>query len=373
MRSKLLYFFLTLIYLSSTVSYANDIELVGVKKINIFSQNNNSHSKSLGKIQDHTISLLDYKLSEKAQNKIVDNIKELADKKNNKKFWNFPQSLPSSVYLEMNDVPVLNQGYSGSCVTFATTALLDALLYKSDYISQLCLLQLGSYLEDNTFLSSGWNGEHSKNVIEKIRYFGIISKENEKYGCGGLTSYPLDGSKSGFMTIENYKVLSENVFGNNILKIKRLFPSSNVDNGLPILLNYDEIIDRNTLINNIKQELKQGSRVLLGLLLASEKESAANGTTKNTNDTWVLSSKMILKIMNQGLFSVVLGGHEMVITGYDDNAIAYDDAGKPHKGLFKLRNSWGSERGDNGDYYVSYDYLTAFIIDSSSISKIMSF
>ncbi|WBV63527.1 hypothetical protein PGH43_01250 [Legionella pneumophila 130b] len=56
-------------------------------------------------------------------------------------------ALPSKVELGMNNVPVLNQGSFGTCVTFATTAAIDAALNKGDYISQLCQLQLGLYLE----------------------------------------------------------------------------------------------------------------------------------------------------------------------------------------------------------------------------------
>lgn len=41
-----------------------------------------------------------------------------------------------------------------------------------------------------------------------------------------------------------------------------------------------------------------------------------------------------------------LGGHAVVIVGYDSS-----------KKLFKIRNSWGSDWGDSGHFYMHYEYL----------------
>lgn len=47
----------------------------------------------------------------------------------------------------------------------------------------------------------------------------------------------------------------------------------------------------------------------------------------------------------------VLGGHEVLVIGYDDNAAR-----------FKLRNSWGESWGDAGNCYMSYnDLLSVFM------------
>src|SRR4029077_16988364 len=86
-------------------------------------------------------------------------------------------SLPTNVNLGMNNVPVLDQGMHGTCVTFATMAALDAVYGKENYISQLCNLSLGSYLEKISAGSypSGWNGSLNKIVLEQIKTYGIIS------------------------------------------------------------------------------------------------------------------------------------------------------------------------------------------------------
>jgi C1A family cysteine protease len=43
----------------------------------------------------------------------------------------------------------------------------------------------------------------------------------------------------------------------------------------------------------------------------------------------------------------ILGGHAVVCVGYDDT-----------KQLFTCRNSWGTDWGDNGHFYLPYSYLT---------------
>lgn len=42
----------------------------------------------------------------------------------------------------------------------------------------------------------------------------------------------------------------------------------------------------------------------------------------------------------------MLGGHAVVLVGYDDS-----------KNAFKVRNSWGKEWGDNGYFWIAYDYV----------------
>lgn len=44
----------------------------------------------------------------------------------------------------------------------------------------------------------------------------------------------------------------------------------------------------------------------------------------------------------------VLGGHAVVACGYDDT-----------KGCFKIRNSWGTGYGDEGHFWMPYDFITS--------------
>jgi len=50
--------------------------------------------------------------------------------------------------------------------------------------------------------------------------------------------------------------------------------------------------------------------------------------------------------------SVYKGGHAIVICGYDDT-----------KGGFKVRNSWGTDWGVNGEAYLTYDFIKNYVWD----------
>lgn len=99
-------------------------------------------------------------------------------------------------------------------------------------------------------------------------------------------------------------------------------------------------------------------------------DAGALGTYNNVKyDTWVLTPRMI-KTMQQPNSSD-LGGHAMIIHGFDDFACAsYTDdyhENKQQCGLLYLRNSWSEETGDKGDYYMTYDYFKTMAIESNEI------
>ncbi len=79
-------------------------------------------------------------------------------------------------------------------------------------------------------------------------------------------------------------------------------------------------------------------------------------------DSWVLTPEIVEHIA----IKKELPGHEMIITGYDNDAVAIDAHGREHRGLFTLRNSWGSRAGDNGNFYMSYDYFKALAIEAQT-------
>lgn len=267
-----------------------------------------------------------------------------------------PSGFPSKIDLGMNDVPVLDQGNYGTCVTFASTAALDAALNEGDYISQLCQLQLGNYLEANGYNLSGWDGSLGRYVLSQIDAFGIVSKEKQKtMGCGGLTQYPAGKQPipSGNINPEDFHQLSESIS-------EKISWSPILD----IFVAMDRI-DTNKTMNDIKQALNEKDRVTFGVLLLDFDLGmmGAVGTHNANLDTWVLTPEIARDIYLRPMF----GGHEMVITGYDDDAVAVDDQGRQHKGLLTLRNSWGEKLGDKGNFYMSYDYFKVLVIEAQRI------
>ncbi|MHB1946851.1 MAG: C1 family peptidase [Gammaproteobacteria bacterium] len=272
-------------------------------------------------------------------------------------------NLPSKVQLGMNGVPVLDQGRHGTCVTFANTAAIDAVLGKGDHVSQLCSLELASYFANNGYLYSGWEGTWGPYVLNQFMQFGYISKDDQKSkSCSGVNEYPRDSAfdTGKPMNVEDYKSMSVNL--NNkitwqpIMNHEQRFDSQSV-----VPFNANEVLKAVKLAILSETTSKVTSRVTFGVILPVDYCSAgACARLHATNDTWALTDEIA---RNTGR----TGGHEMVITGYDDNAVAVDQTGKKHKGLLTLRNSWGDDVADKGNYYMSYDFFKKFVLEAQQI------
>ena len=268
-------------------------------------------------------------------------------------------SLPERINLGMNGVPVLDQGAWGTCATFAATAALDAQLnlQSNDQISQLCHLQLSRSLSLPD-VWGGWEGSYGKLVLKQLQEYGYWNLSNQKtYGCGGLYDYPSYSYNNGqSMTKGDYIVHQSGSLNSTDWKELYNLDSSNTAN--------HKVTQR--LLQNIKQQLNSGRRVIFGVLLdVSQSDPGAVGEYQNiANDAWVLNNT----ILDHIFYDKEVGGHEMVIIGYDDKACAnyIDENNTKQKqcGLLRLRNSWSAEAGDHGDYYMSYLYFTSLVLEA---------
>ncbi len=282
-------------------------------------------------------------------------------------------SLPSSIDLGMNGIPVLDQGKHGTCVTFANTAAIDALLGKGDYISQLCQLELGSYLEKRGYYASGWEGSFGPWILNQMLQFGIINKDNQViHACSGVTEYPVNlrAYTGNAMSLNDYKAMSEDI-SDRIYWLSLLDTSERFSPTNPIK-NPNHSFDGDKVLMQVKTALTAAaasetytSRLTFAVILpVSHCYAGACAQFHKANDTWVLTNAIINDPDSE------LGGHEMVITGYDDNATVTDDEGKVHKGLLILRNSWGTDVGDNGTFYMTYDFFQQFVDEVQEIRMV---
>ena len=272
-------------------------------------------------------------------------------------------TLPSSVQLGMNNVPVLDQGWHGTCVTFATTAALDAVLGKGDYISQLCNLELGNYLESESYMPSGWDGSFGGWILDQTMRFGIINKYHQQAnGCAGLKEYPQkDYSEGNAMTPDEYKNMSEDL-ENKIYYVPLMNFFDRWDK------HFTDTDQSEMVLTKTKEALNKGNRLTFGTFLVVGPYCNAGACAKfhKNEDTWALTKELETP-------PYFTAGHEMIITGYDDNAEAVDKDGKKHLGLLTLRNSWGEEAGDGGNYYMTYDYFKKFADEVQEIGILKDF
>ncbi|EKD70548.1 MAG: cysteine protease [uncultured bacterium] len=271
-------------------------------------------------------------------------------------------TLPRQVNLGMNDVPVLDQGRHGSCVTFAVSGAVDAVLGKGDYVSQLCNLELGSFLDKYGYTYSGWEGSYGPVVLEQMMRFGIVSKKTQRTkSCANVTKYPLNNGNNigNKMSLTEFKPLSENLnkefYWTHLYSNDQLFDWPTADKN-----------EMKKVLMEVKKNLANGNRLTFGtfLIIPSNCHAGACATHNKPGDTWALT-----KGLDNPPYEV--GGHEMVIFGYDDNAVAYEPTSSiPHKGLLFLRNSWGNDVGDNGNYYMTYDFFMKYANEVQAIVKI---
>lgn len=266
-------------------------------------------------------------------------------------------AIPTHRALGMNGVPVLNQGAHGACVVFAVNAALDAINDGKDSLSELCTLELGSYLhQKNSAYPSGWDGSFAANVLNQYRQYGAIDRlDQTKNRCGGLDHYPLyEPSETGMpMSIADYTARSH--------------PVNAGLNSYPIMSVYDAVetqFDAEKKLRQLKEAIAQGHRVVVGFVLDPMLgEVGALGKHKRNDDTWTMN-ETIEKAMHNNCNETQchLDGHEVVITAYDDATRIGNN-----KGLLTIRNSWGASAGDHGNYYMTYDYFKALAMEATVI------
>lgn len=275
-------------------------------------------------------------------------------------------SLPVSALVGMNGVPVLDQGQHGTCVTFAVTGAIDATINSNkpntsyDRYSQLCSLELGTTLENQSPVDeygqhtypSGWDGTFGTILLEQIKKYGLVSTKYQlTKGCAGVRSYPIDNpyDTGNPMSIKDYKKSGEQIVPtvsyNVILKDEDAFSGQ---------------VDMEVVLDKVKKGLASKHVVTFGTLLdVSQGQNGATGSYKSSYDTWVLTPA----IAQHAKDGSINAGHEMIIIGYDDEAVV-----DGQKGILTLRNSWGDSAGDKGNYYMTYDHFKTLAMEVAEYS-----
>lgn len=203
-------------------------------------------------------------------------------------------------YETVGRVPMVsNQGSLGTCWAFASlTALESSLMPKESYIFSVDHMSLS-----NSFnLGQEDGGDYAMSMAYLLAWQGPVLEEDDPYG-DGVTTEGLEAVKH----VQEIQIIESKDY--ETIK-KMIFKYGGVQSSF-----YASVLDDNT------------------------------GNTKyynaETNSYCYIGNKK--------------PNHDIVIIGWDDNYSKDNfNADIESDGAFICRNSWGSDFGDNGDFYISY-------------------
>lgn len=210
-------------------------------------------------------------------------------------------------------------------------------------------------------MPGGWEGSFGPYVLDQMRRFGIVTKAvQQEKSCATVKEYPLDDftNEGQAMPLNEYAEKSIDVSS-------KFYYLQMMDFSQRFMKQFNDTDSAEKVLQQTKKALNRGNRLSFGtfLVISDYCPAGACASFHAKNDTWALTKELELPPYSTG-------GHEMVIIGYDDNAVAYDNQGTVHKGLLTLRNSWGADVGDHGNFYMTYDYFKKFVGEVQEIGAL---
>ena len=214
-----------------------------------------------------------------------------------------PVALPAMVDLEDFCGPKKDQGDLGACTAFAGTGNTEYLFRRFKVGSSTVVLSPLElyYLErqlDGT-LAEGDCGSEGRTACKVMNQFGVCTESDDPYMTRDYTNAPT---------------------------------SVQLADGL---LNKAGAYHSLHSVNEMKLCIASFYPMLIGFEVYESFESKETASTG------------LMPIAGSG--ELLLGGHEVLAIGYDDNK-----AGPGWVGAFKIRNSWGAFWGDRGNFWMSY-------------------
>tara|TARA_R110000868_G_scaffold13711_1_gene63527 strand:- start:4805 stop:5659 length:855 start_codon:yes stop_codon:yes gene_type:complete len=219
-------------------------------------------------------------------------------------------ALPTSVDLRGGFSPIEDQGHIGSCVANACVGILEYMELKAfnKYLDGSRL-----FVYKNARMLDNFNGDTGSNIrtaIKSLRLFGVAPEQYMPYDINKFDEVP---SAYQYAMASNFKSLK-------YFRVDR------------------HTWDSGRILLEIKKILSMKIPMVFGFTCYNSvfRVGADGNIPFPTNEP-------------------VVGGHAMVLCGYDD---AHQNVGTSNKGAFLIRNSWGSSWGMGGYAWLPYDYLT---------------
>ena len=226
--------------------------------------------------------------------------------------------LPKAIDNRQYCSPIEDQAQLGSCTANAGVGMYEYMENKANgtYIdgSRLFLYKATRLLMGDE--GKGDSGAYIRTTLGAIRLFGI---PNEEY-------WPYTDEETKFDIMPDPWLWS---FGQSFQSIKHF--------------RLDYSTDAKENVHRIKEYVTNGYAVDFGFVVFS------SYTQTKTNGG-------IFPYPKAG--ESVVGGHSVLIVGYDDNKVSKNNTdGSTKTGCFLIRNSWGTSWGDQGYGWMPYAYF----------------
>jgi C1A family cysteine protease len=213
--------------------------------------------------------------------------------------YKVPEKLPTHVDLRAKCSPVVDQGELGSCTANAIVSGLREYLLK-DKAAWVALSRLFLYWEERN--------------IE-----GTVNED-----CGAAI-------RDGMKVLNKIGVCPENDWPYNITTFANKPTNQDVTDAVPYKVSeYHRI----TSLDHLKAAVAEGLPVVIGINVYSSFESD------------VVAKTGVVPLPDTAK-EELLGGHAVLVVGYDNR-----------NNQLIVRNSWGTDWGDQGYFYLPYDYYS---------------
>jgi len=217
--------------------------------------------------------------------------------------------------VDLRDVfaPIRNQGKQGSCASFAVSSVIEALRHDSKRYSPAFLYWTAREVNGATNIDSGAS---LYNVIKGASQKGACTEERMPYNPEDFSLAP-----SEVAIIEALDCI--------VVEAKTVEPK----------------------VKDIKSALSDGYPVIIVSKIFDSFSDTRSGFVRHPSS----------KELSVGGRSDCHGNHAMVVCGFSDK-----------ERVFVVRNSWGTDFGDNGYCYIPYSYAQQYFLQACIISKLSS-
>ncbi|WP_117407185.1 dockerin type I domain-containing protein [Ruminiclostridium josui] len=252
----------------------------------------------------------------------------------------YAESLPSSVdNSTLQCFPNIGLQVNGDCIAWSTG------YYMMTHMVGLAKINAGQQwdVKNDTTGSKVFSPKFANSVSTTFSGTGVMSSIYKSYldsGCATLADAPyVDDGVDGFKLSTDLNAW-ENAINYRMDKYGYIDANENNLDRIKQLLNNGYVLSFDTGIYNFVQY----PNVIL------------DNPDPTVNDDYAVGKHFYYMV------DEIDAGHQMTLVGYDDNIwwgdVNGDGIPQPEeKGIFKLANSWGTNYGYDGFYYVTYDSL----------------